>query len=57
MLFRRRILRIVGNESGSAIVLLTAAMVALVGVMALVADVGVNYVKQSQLSVDRKSVV
>ena len=51
MLFRRRILRIVGNESGSAIVLLTAAMVALVGVMALVADVGVNYVKQSQLSV------
>jgi hypothetical protein len=51
MLLRKEILKTVGNESGSAIVLLTAAMVALVGVMALVADVGVNYVKQTQLSV------
>ncbi|MBS4032432.1 MAG: hypothetical protein KGZ63_13570 [Clostridiales bacterium] len=51
MILRKAIREIAGNESGSAIVLLTAAMVVLVGVMALVADVGVNYVKQTQLSV------
>lgn len=51
MLYRKEIRGIIDNESGSAIVLLSLAMVVLVGVMALVADVGVNYVKQTQLSV------
>lgn len=51
MLLTKIIRGIVDDENGSAIVLLTAAMVVLVGVMALVADVGVNYVKQTQLSV------
>ncbi len=47
----KKVQDIIENEKGSAVVLLAAAMVVLAGVMALVADVGVNYVKQNNLSV------
>jgi hypothetical protein len=49
------LLKIVGHrikgEKGSAVVLLAIAMTALLSVMALVTDVGINYVKQVRLSV------
>lgn len=39
------------NEKGTALVVLTLAMTALLGIAALVADIGLNYVVQAKLSV------
>ena len=47
----KRTAGILKEENGSAIILLAMAMTVLLGCMALVADVGVNYVQQQRLAV------
>ena len=42
---------VLNNQRGSVIVLLAVCVTALFGITALVADVGVNYVKQTQLTI------
>jgi hypothetical protein len=42
---------VLGEEKGSTIVILAVAMTALLGMAALVADVGVNYLRQARIAV------
>ena len=51
MRFKMVLNNVINDQRGSVVVLLAIGVTALLGVTALVADVGVNYVKQTQLSV------